>query len=156
MAPGERDRARDCRLANVYGPRQQPHGEAGVVSIFSHMLWRGEAPTLYGFGEPTRDYVHVHDVVRALRAAVGRGGTFNVATGVETSVAGLFEILSDVAGASVEPERAPLRAGELKRSCMDPGLARRALGWEPEIALRDGLAQTYSALVAEFGRQAAA
>ena len=76
-----------CRLANVYGPRQNPHGEAGVVAVFSHCLWRGASPTLFGFGKPTRDYVHVHDVARALLAAVGQAGVFNVSTGVETDVA---------------------------------------------------------------------
>ena len=74
------------RLGNVYGPRQSPHGEAGVVAIFAHKLYSGERPKLYGHGKPTRDYVYVGDVVRALRAAVGRAGTFNVATGVETDV----------------------------------------------------------------------
>ncbi len=71
-----------CRLGNVYGPRQSPHGEAGVVAIFSHLLWSGKSPTLYGFGKPTRDYVHVHDVAQALLAASGNGGTFNISTGV--------------------------------------------------------------------------
>jgi UDP-glucose 4-epimerase len=75
-----------CRLGNVYGPRQSPHGEAGVVAIFSYQLWHGETPTMFGFGRPTRDYIHVADVVRALIAASGVGGVFNVATGHETSV----------------------------------------------------------------------
>ena len=75
-----------CRLANVYGPRQNPHGEAGVVAVFSHCLWRGDSPTLYGFGKPTRDYVHVHDVARALLAAREKAGVFDASTGVETTV----------------------------------------------------------------------
>jgi UDP-glucose 4-epimerase len=139
-----------CRLANVYGPRQRSHGEAGVVAIFSRLLWGGEVPTLYGFGEPTRDYVHVEDVARALTASVGQAGTFNISTGVETDVRTLFELLVGVAGVSVEPELAPMRPGELSRSCMDPSLAREVLGWAPEIALADGIRSTYSALVAEF------
>ena len=143
-----------CRLANVYGPRQNPHGEAGVVAIFSHCLCHGVSPTLYGFGKPTRDYVHVHDVARALLAAVGRAGVFNVSTGVETDVSRLFEVLRSAAGATVEAELAPLRAGELERSCIDPGRAWKQLGWEARVALEDGLATTYRALAEEFEREA--
>jgi len=139
-----------CRLANVYGPRQNPQGEAGVVAIFSHCLWRGESPTLYGFGKPTRDYVHVQDVARALLAAVGKAGVFNVSTGVETTVSRLFELLRDAAGVSAEGELAPLRAGELERSCIDPGRARDQLGWQTKVAVEEGLATTYRALVEEF------
>jgi len=139
-----------CRLANVYGPRQNPHGEAGVVAVFSHCLWRGATPTLFGFGTPTRDYVHVDDVARALLAAVGRAGVFNVSTGVETPVSRVFELLRDAADATVEGELAPLRAGELERSCIDPSRAREELGWRAEIGLEEGLATTYRALVAEF------
>jgi len=139
-----------CRLANVYGPRQNPHGEAGVVAVFSHCLWRGATPTLFGFGTPTRDYVHVDDVARALCAAVGRPGVFNVSTGVETPVSRVFELLRDAADATVEGELAPLRAGELERSCIDPTRAREQLGWRAEIGLEEGLATTYRALVEEF------
>ena len=141
-----------CRLANVYGPRQRAHGEAGVVAIFSHLLWQSQAPTLYGFGRATRDYIHVADVARALRAAVGHGGTFNIATGAETDVLTLFELLRAIAGAELEPELAALRSGELERSCMDPGHAARELGWRAEIPLPEGLHATYQALVEEFGR----
>lgn len=140
------------RLANVYGPRQTPHGEAGVVAIFSRCLWQGETPTLFGFGKPTRDYVHVHDVARALLAGVGTPGMFNVATGVETTVSDLYRALSEVAGASVEPVLAPMRAGELERSCLDAGLATRTLGWKPELELTRGLCETYEALRAEFAQ----
>jgi UDP-glucose 4-epimerase len=139
-----------CRLGNVYGPRQNPHGEAGVVAIFSHQLSHGETPTLFGFGKPTRDYVHVHDVARALRAAVGRAGVFNVSTGVETSVSRLFELLRAAANVTIEGELAPLRAGELERSCLDSSRARDELGWQAEIGLEEGLGATYHALVAEF------
>jgi UDP-glucose 4-epimerase len=139
-----------CRLGNVYGTRQSPHGEAGVVAIFSHRLWRGDVPTLYGFGEPTRDYVHVEDVSRALLAALGNGGTFNVSTGTETSVSEIFELLQRAAGTKSQAELAPLRQGELVRSCLDPGRAGRELGWRAEIGLRDGLERTYHSLVAEF------
>jgi UDP-glucose 4-epimerase len=139
-----------ARLANVYGPRQNPQGEAGVVAIFSHHLWRGATPTLFGFGKPTRDYVHVHDVARALVAALGHGGVFNISTGVETPVARLFELLRAAANASVEGELAPLRDGELERSCIDASRARTQLGWQAEISLEEGLAATYQALVEEF------
>jgi UDP-glucose 4-epimerase len=139
-----------CRLGNVYGPRQNPHGEAGVVAIFSLCLWRGEAPTLFGHGSPTRDYVHVDDVVSALMMAKGTAGVFNVATGVETDVASLYDELQRIAGASIEPHQAPLREGELERSCLDPSLAKAAFGWEAGVTLPDGLRSTYAALVEEF------
>ena len=139
-----------CRLGNVYGPRQSPHGEAGVVAIISHQLWTGEIPTLYGFGEPTRDYVHVHDVVAALRRALGTPGTFNIATGRETSVRRILEILVQASGRATEPRLAPLRAGELERSCLDITRARDALGWRPELDIDDGVASTWAALSAEF------
>ncbi len=83
-----------CRLGNVYGPRQSPHGEAGVVAIFAHHLYTGAAPRLYGHGAPTRDYVYVGDVVAALLSACGRAGTYNIATGVETDVASVWRELS--------------------------------------------------------------
>lgn len=139
-----------CRLGNVYGPRQSPHGEAGVVAIFSHCLYAGRTPKLYGRGSPTRDYVYVGDVVRALLAASGRRGTFNVATGVETDVGAIWDGLSAAAGAQIEPELADLRPGELQHSCLDASLAARELGWRSEVGIRDGLARTYAALVQEF------
>jgi UDP-glucose 4-epimerase len=139
-----------CRLGNVYGPRQSPHGEAGVVSIFSRAIFDGRAPKLYGFGEPTRDYIHVADVVACLRAASGVAGVFNVSTGVETSVAEVWEGLRSAAGSDIEPELAPLRAGELKRSCIDPSHAQAELGWRAQIPFAEGLRSTYAALVEEF------
>lgn len=139
-----------CRLGNVYGPRQSPHGEAGVVAIFSHRMWLGEAPTLFGFGKPTRDYVHVQDVVEALLAAVGRGGVFNVSTGVETPVSRIFELIRAAANVSTEAELAPLRSGELERSCLDPSRAYHQLGWRAATPLEQGLPATYEALVEGF------
>ncbi len=139
-----------CRLGNVYGPRQSPHGEAGVVAIFSHHLWQGTAPKLFGEGTPTRDYIHVSDVVAAMLAASGAGGTYNVATGVEVDVRTIFDSLRATAGVDVEPVLAPLRTGELERSCLDPSRAERELGWKAAVALDDGLAMTYRALVDEF------
>ncbi len=138
------------RLANIYGPRQTPHGEAGVVAIFSYRLWAGEPCTLFGHGSPTRDYVHVLDVVAALRAASGKNGIFNVGTGVETDVATLYARLADAAGSTAEPSLADLRDGELRRSCLDASHARSELGWTPGIAVADGLASTYEAMVGGF------
>jgi UDP-glucose 4-epimerase len=139
-----------ARLGNVYGPRQSPHGEAGVVAIFSYKLFAGETPKLYGHGRPTRDYVYVGDVVSALRAAVGRAGTYNVATGVETDVLGVWHGLSEVAGVSIEPELADLRPGELQHSRLDCARAERELGWRARVPIAEGLALTYQALVEEF------
>ena len=143
-----------ARLGNVYGPRQNPHGEAGVVAIFAHKLYTGERPTLYGHGKPTRDYVYVGDVVSALRAAAatGKAGTYNVATGVETDVLTVWSELREAAGVDVEPELADLREGELEHSRLDASRAERELGWRPEVPIRDGLRKTYEALVAEFER----
>jgi UDP-glucose 4-epimerase len=139
-----------CRLGNVYGPRQSPHGEAGVVAIFSYKLWCGDTPTLYGDGKPTRDYVHVADVVAALIAATGSAGVFNIATGRETSVTEVWEQLQREAGTGIEPALAPLRPGELRRSCMDPSRARQTFGWQAEVDLASGLRSTYQALIEEF------
>jgi UDP-glucose 4-epimerase len=141
-----------CRLGNVYGPRQSPHGEAGVVAILSHHLYSGRVPTLYGNGKPTRDYVYVGDVVRALMAASGKSGTYNIATGVETDVMTLWNVLRETAGSQIEPQLAELRPGELKHSCLDTRLARKELGWQPQVPIADGLRLTYEALVQEFER----
>lgn len=145
-----------CRLGNVYGPRQSPHGEAGVVAIFGLKLYRGEQPTLFGHGRPTRDYVHVADVVSALMAAAGHVGVFNIATGVETDVASVYAELQRAAGTSIAPKQAPLRPGELERSCLDPRRAHETFGWEARVQVGDGLPATYRALVEEFKAEAAA
>ena len=139
-----------CRLGNVYGPRQSPHGEAGVVAIFAHHLHTGQTPKLYGHGKPTRDYVYVGDIVSALLAASGKAGTYNVATGVETDVASVWADLSSAAGKQIEPRLADLRPGELEHSCLDASLAERELGWRPRVPIAEGLRLTYEALVAEF------
>jgi UDP-glucose 4-epimerase len=141
-----------CRLGNVYGPRQSPHGEAGVVAIFAHHLHTGRAPKLYGHGKPTRDYVYVADVVSALLAASGRAGTYNVATGVETDVMTVWSKLKEIAGSDLEPQLADLRPGELKHSCLDTARAQRELGWRAEVPIADGLRLTYDALVHDFER----
>ncbi|MGA9874984.1 MAG: NAD-dependent epimerase/dehydratase family protein [Solirubrobacteraceae bacterium] len=139
-----------CRLGNVYGPRQSPHGEAGVVAIFSEHLHTGKVPKMFGHGKPTRDYVYVGDVVSALIAANGTRGTFNIATGAETDVATLWSVLCEAAGSDIEPELADLRPGELQRSCLDTSLAKRELEWSATVEIGEGLRRTYTALVEEF------
>jgi UDP-glucose 4-epimerase len=139
-----------CRLGNVYGPRQSPHGEAGVVAIFSNRLYTGKVPKLYGHGTPTRDYVYVGDVVSALLTASGRSGTYNIATSVETDVATVWRELSKAAGKQIEPQLADLRPGELTHSRLDISRAERELGWRPEVPIAKGLRLTYEALVEEF------
>jgi UDP-glucose 4-epimerase len=138
------------RYGNVYGPRQSPHGEAGVVAIFSLALWGGEPPKMFGFGKPTRDYIHVADVTERTMRATSTRGTFNIATGSETPVSKLFEILASAAGSSVDPIELPLREGELERSCLDTSHASEVLGWRAKIGLDEGLKRTYHELVAEF------
>jgi UDP-glucose 4-epimerase len=138
------------RLGNVYGPRQNPHGEAGVVAIFTDHLYTDRAPTLYGQGMPTRDYVYVADVVDAVLRARGRAGTFNIATGVETDVATIWRELCGASGKRIDPQLADLRPGELEHSCLDPGLAWRDLGWRAEVGIEEGLGMTYRALIEEF------
>lgn len=141
-----------CRLGNVYGPRQSPHGEAGVVAIFSEHIHAGRTPKMFGNGDPTRDYIHVSDVVRAMRAGLGHRGTFNVATGAETSVRRLWDILADEAQSTIEPQLAPLRPGELERSCMDTTLARTEMAFTASVSVDDGLRSTFRELVEEFER----
>jgi UDP-glucose 4-epimerase len=142
-----------CRLGNVYGPRQNPHGEAGVVAIFSDHLYTGRTPTLYGHGKPTRDYVYVADVVSALLAAAGKSGTYNIATGVETDVSTVWEKLSEAAGKNIEPALADLRPGELQHSRLDISRAERELDWRPKVPIDEGLRLTYDALLDEFERR---
>jgi UDP-glucose 4-epimerase len=138
------------RFGNVYGPRQEPHGEAGVVAIFMGLLHDGGTPTIYGDGSQTRDYVFVADVVRALLAAADRdGGVFNVGTGAETSVVELYDAIQRASSVTREPVFGDARAGELQRSALDIALAARELGWRPEHALDDGLARTWAWIVEE-------
>ena len=133
------------RLGNVYGPRQEPHGEAGVVAIFMGLLNEGGAPKIYGDGRQTRDYVYVLDVVRATLAALERdaGAVFNIGTGVETSVLELYEAVQRVAGSVRAADLAPARLGELQRSVLDVSLAERELGWRPQHPLDEGLTETW-------------
>jgi UDP-glucose 4-epimerase len=133
------------RYGNVYGPRQDPHGEAGVVAIFFGRLAEGEQPHVYGDGLQQRDYVYVEDVAQAtVKAVAGPYGVFNVGTGVATSVLDLYERIQRAAGIEREAEFAPTRQGELQRSALDPSRARRELGWEPKRSLDEGLAETWA------------
>ena len=135
------------RYGNVYGPRQDPHGEAGVVAIFLGRLAEGAPPRIFGDGRQTRDYVYAGDVARATLAAAGHdGGVFNVGTGAETSVVELYELCRRVAGTELEAERAPARLGELERSVLDVSLAERELGWRPEVSLEEGLRRTWESV----------
>ncbi len=133
------------RLANVYGPRQDPSGEAGVVPIFCSRVLAGKRPIIYGDGKQTRDYVYVGDVVTAFLAAAdsGRPGTWNIGTATETTVLDLAAVIGEAAGRSVEPEFAPERPGELPRSAIAAELARRDLGWSPATSLADGVRAVY-------------
>ena len=128
-------------LANVYGPRQDPHGEAGVVAIFAGRLLADEVCTIYGDGEQTRDYVYVDDVVDAFVRAADRGSGLlaNIGTGVETSVNHLYATMAEAAGSSHPASHAPPRAGELQRSALDPGRAEIHLGWKPWTTLPEGV-----------------
>jgi UDP-glucose 4-epimerase len=132
------------RFGNVYGPRQDPHGEAGVVAIFLGRLAEGQPPRIFGDGRQTRDYVYVGDVVRATMLAAGQdGGVFNVGTGTETSVLDLAAACTRVSGVELEPAFEPARLGELQRSVLDPSLAARELGFRAEVDLETGLAETW-------------
>ena len=136
------------RLGNVYGPRQDPLGEAGVVAIFCGRLRAGEAPTVFGDGRQTRDYIYVGDVVAALLAGAAgdAGGAFNVGTGIESSVLDLVERMGSLAGSEgFEPEFAPERPGEVLRISIDSARAGEVLGWSAAVGLEDGLRRTLDA-----------
>ena len=135
------------RYGNVYGPRQDPHGEAGVVAIFLGALAHGQAPRIFGDGLQTRDYTYAGDVARASLAAAGHaGGVFNVGTGLETSVVELYELCRTVSGSPLEAVEAPARLGELQRSVLDVSLAERELGWRAEVPLEEGLRLTWESI----------
>ncbi len=136
---------RALRYANVYGPRQDPHGEAGVVAIFSGNLAAGKASRINGTGEQTRDYVFVEDVARANVLALegeAPNGAYNIGTGVETSVNRLYELLRKISDKDLPPEHGPGKPGEQARSSVDPSKAEKSLGWRPEVGLKEGLART--------------
>ena len=150
------------RYASVYGPRQDPYGEAGVVAIFIERILAGRAPTIFGDGEQVRDFVHVDDVVRANQAAHvldlrdGERALFNIGTGRGTSVLGLWRVLAGVTGSTVVPSHEPARAGDLVRNVLDAGRARRVLGWVPRVDIEQGLRQTWAWFVAHARARVAA
>jgi UDP-glucose 4-epimerase len=137
------------RLANVYGPRQSPHGEAGVVAIFTERLLRDEPCIVNGDGLQTRDFVYVRDVAEAALLALqtpAATGPVNIGTGIETSVVDLFERLRAAAGGRGEKRHAPAKPGEQRRSLLDPTRARQLLGWSPRVTLDEGLRRTVAAV----------
>jgi UDP-glucose 4-epimerase len=137
------------RLGNVYGPRQDPLGEAGVVAIFCGKLRAGERPTVFGDGKQTRDYIYVGDVVSAMLAAAEAetSGPINIGTGIETDVLELVSALGELGDAGdFEPEFAPPRTGEVQRISVDPARAERELGWRPQMSLAEGLRVTLDSI----------
>jgi UDP-glucose 4-epimerase len=135
------------RLGNVYGPRQDPLGEAGVVAIFTGALLDGRTPRVFGDGGQTRDYVYIGDIVEAMLVAADSSatGTFNVGTGIETSVQELGRVIGKACDLSFEPEMAPPRPGEVQRIAIDSSKAERELGWRAETNLEEGLRRTVEA-----------
>jgi len=143
------------RYANIYGPRQNPEGEAGVIAIFCNRLLSGRPLLINGDGLQTRDFVYVEDVARANVLALEREditGPINIGTGVETSVTAIADALRSAAGSGAAPIHGPVRPGEQRRSCLDAALAERSLGWRPGVPLRDGLAATYEFFKKEITR----
>lgn len=132
------------RYANVYGPRQNAHGEAGVVAIFANILLSGKTPTIYGSGEQTRDFVYVEDVVNANLAALKHNlvGSYNVGTGIETNVNQLYTIMTQALGTPVKASYAEGRPGEQQRSVLDAGKLNKATGWRPQTQIAEGLKKT--------------
>ena len=132
------------RYANVYGPRQDPYGEAGVVGIFTQKMLLGEQPIINGNGRQTRDFVYVDDVVEANVAAVTKAarGIYNVGTGKETSVNELFSLLAGLINPAIREVHGPAKKGEQQRIALDASKFHRELDWEPKVSLKDGLART--------------
>jgi UDP-glucose 4-epimerase len=144
------------RYANVYGPRQNPHGEAGVVAIFAEKLLRGEQPVINGDGTQTRDYVYVADLVRANLAALTSDftGAVNLGTGIETDVNAIFHHLRTLCGSTAREQHGPEKPGEQRRSVIDNALAQRVFGWRPEVSLEDGLRETLAFFGARLANKA--
>ena len=137
-----------CALANVYGPRQDPHGEAGVVAIFANRMIAHEPITIFGDGNQTRDFIFIDDVVHAFVQAFERGSgkLVNVGTGLESSVSGVYRLLADITGYDKEPEYGALPQGELRRIALDISRAPSVIAWKPWTHLEDGLAETVAFL----------
>ena len=132
------------RYSNVYGPRQNPYGEAGVVAIFAIQMLTGKQPTIFGPGDKTRDYAHVSDIVKANIVALdkGKNAIYNIGTGVETSDQEIFDTLASVLGYKGPPIYAPVRKGEVYRIALECSKARKELGWSPKLSLRQGMTVT--------------
>jgi UDP-glucose 4-epimerase len=149
------------RYANVYGPRQDPHGEAGVVAIFMQRILAGLPPTIFGDGEQVRDFVYVDDVVAANVLALGvptpdaETAIFNIGTGRATSVNALWRAIETLAQPGVRAYHEPARSGDVRRSVLDPSRAARILGWRPTVTVEDGLARTWAWFAARAGETAA-
>lgn len=136
------------RYANIYGPRQTPHGEAGVVAIFGNLLLQGKQPTIFGKGDKTRDYVYVGDIVSAnvLALEKGDGEILNLGTGIATTDQEVFDAVQAAVGSSVQPLYGDERPGEVRHICLDAGKAQRVLGWKAEVPFREGVRRTIQAL----------
>ncbi len=132
------------RYANVYGPRQDPKGEAGVIAIFSNLMLQGKQPKIFGDGKQTRDYVYVKDVVDANILATEKGDdeAFNIGTGIETDVNKIFSVIKKATGYSGNPSYLPARPGELTKSCLNISKAKKILGWQPKYTIEQGLRET--------------
>jgi UDP-glucose 4-epimerase len=137
-----------CALGNVYGPRQDPHGEAGVIAIFAQRMLAGEPVTIFGDGNQTRDYVFIDDVVHAFVQSMQRGSgkLVNIGTGLEASVNHVFRMLAEITGYTKDPDHGPLPPGELRRIALDISSAPNAIAWKPWTHLEDGLAETVAFL----------
>ncbi len=143
------------RYANVYGPRQDSHGEAGVVAIFSELLLEGKRPTIFGDGTKTRDYVFVSDIVQAnvLALEAGDGGAYNVGTGREVSDDQVFAAVRDAVGVKIEPVHSEFRKGEVRRIALDASRIRDELGWRPSVAIEQGIPKAVEFYRAKRGRR---
>ncbi len=132
------------RYPNVYGPRQNPYGEAGVIAIFARHMLRGERPTIFGQGDKTRDYTHISDVVQSNHLAMERGNNtiYNIGTGAETSVKQIFDVLAEALDYKGSPVYASAREEEVNRMCFDWAKAQRELGWRPKLTLKEGILNT--------------
>ncbi|MBW7863743.1 MAG: NAD-dependent epimerase/dehydratase family protein [Candidatus Hydrogenedentes bacterium] len=146
------------RFPNVYGPRQSPHGEAGVCSILAGMMLDGQTPTLFGHGAPLRDYVYVGDIARGCVLALkkGEGATLNLGSGKGTSVMELFEIIRGFTGFEGKPVMKDLRPGEVDKIYITGAKAAEVLGWKPEVPLKDGLEKTVAYVREQRARESAA
>ncbi|MBD3166467.1 NAD-dependent epimerase/dehydratase family protein [bacterium] len=133
------------RLGNIYGPRQNPHGEAGVIAIFCNRLLQDQSVTIHGDGMQTRDYVYVGDVVRAVEAAMKTdfNGSLNIGTSVETNVVDLYQALRDASRIDKDPVHGPAKPGEVRRSCLDVSQAEAILGWKAQVPFHEGVKRTW-------------